>query len=74
MDDSADEDDMFKIDVVDKIIPEPLGGAHNDHTLMTSNLRDVLIRNLEELEQIDPEIRLKERYAKYRKYGEYIEG
>ena len=41
---------------------------------MTSNLRDLLIRNLEELEKIDPETRLKERYAKYRKYGEYIEG
>ena len=66
--------DLLELGLVDEVVPEPLGGAHNDHTLMTSNLRDVLIRNLEELEQIDPEIRLKERYAKYRKYGEYIEG
>ena len=66
--------DLLELGLVDEVVPEPLGGAHNDHTLMTSNLRDLLIRNLEELEKIDPETRLKERYAKYRKYGEYIEG
>ncbi len=66
--------DLLELSLVDEVVPEPLGGAHNDHTVMTSTLHDVLIRNLEELEQIDPETRLKERYEKYRKYGKYIEG
>ena len=40
---------------------------------MADTLRDALLRNLNELEQIDPEIRLQERYAQYRRHGKYIE-
>ena len=50
------------------------GGAHNDVDAMADTLREVLVRNLEELQQIDPETRLKQRYAKYRRFGEFIEG
>ena len=56
------------------MVPEPFGGAHNDVDAMADTLREVLIRNLEELQQIDPETRLKQRYAKYRRFGEFIEG
>ena len=60
--------------VVDEVVPEPFGGAHNDVDAMADTLREVLIRNLEELQQIDPETRLKQRYEKYRRFGEFIEG
>ena len=67
-------DDLLELGLVDEVVPEPLGGAHNDHEAMADTLKDVLLKNLEELEKIDPEVRLKERYEKYRRYGQYIEG
>jgi acetyl-CoA carboxylase carboxyl transferase subunit alpha len=66
--------DLLELGLVDEVVPEPFGGAHNDHEAMADTLRDTLLHNLEALEQIDPEIRLQERYAKYRSHGKYIEG
>ena len=65
--------DLLELELVDEIVPEPLGGAHNDHSAMADTLREVLLRNLEELRQIDPEERLKQRYQKYRRHGKFIE-
>ena len=66
--------DLLELKLVDEIVPEPLGGAHNDHTVMAETLRNALIRNLDELRQVDPEERLKQRYQKYRQHGQFIEG
>jgi acetyl-CoA carboxylase carboxyl transferase subunit alpha len=66
--------DLLELKLVDEVVPEPFGGAHNDVDAMADTLREVLVRNLEELQQIDPETRLKQRYAKYRRFGEFIEG
>ena len=66
--------DLLELKLVDEVVPEPFGGAHNDVDAMADTLREVLIRNLEELQQIDPETRLKQRYEKYRRFGEFIEG
>jgi acetyl-CoA carboxylase carboxyl transferase subunit alpha len=65
--------DLLELELVDEVVPEPLGGAHNDHSAMADTLREVLLRNLEELRQIDPEERLKQRYQKYRRHGKFIE-
>ena len=65
--------DLPELELVDEVVPEPLGGAHNDHSAMADTLREVLLRNLEELRQIDPEERLKQRYQKYRRHGKFIE-
>ena len=66
--------DLHELGLVDEVVPEPFGGAHNDHDAMADTLRDALLHNLEALERIDPETRLQERYAKYRSHGKYIEG
>ncbi len=65
--------DLLELELVDEVVPEPLGGAHNDHSAMADTLREMLLRNLEELRQIDPEERLKQRYQKYRRHGKFIE-
>ena len=65
--------DLLELELVDEVVPEPLGGAHNDHSAMADTLRAVLLRNLEELRRIDPEERLKQRYQKYRRHGKFIE-
>ena len=66
--------DLHELGLVDEVVPEPLGGAHNDTQAMADTMRNVLIRNLEELQAIDPEKRLKLRYEKYRRFGQFIEG
>ncbi|MBT6450384.1 MAG: acetyl-CoA carboxylase carboxyltransferase subunit alpha, partial [Verrucomicrobiales bacterium] len=66
--------DLLELELVDEVVPEPFGGAHNDFEVMADTLREVLITNLEALQKIDPETRLKQRYAKYRRFGKFIEG
>src|SRR4051812_42461205 len=41
---------LLELGLVDEIVPEPLGGAHNDGDKMAETLRDTLIRHLDELQ------------------------
>ena len=41
--------DLKSLAVVDRIVPEPMGGAHRDHMLATATLAQVLDSELEEL-------------------------
>jgi len=66
--------DLHELGLVDEVVPEPFGGAHNNHDAMADILRDKLITNLEVLQKLDPEQRLKERYQKYRCFGQFVEG
>jgi len=66
--------DLHELGLVDEVVPEPFGGAHNDYDAMADILRDKLITNLEVLQKMDPEQRLKERYQKYRRFGQFVEG
>ncbi|MEO7723411.1 MAG: acetyl-CoA carboxylase carboxyl transferase subunit alpha, partial [Chthoniobacterales bacterium] len=65
--------DLMKLGVVDEVVPEPEGGAHRDHDLAAANLGAALRRNLKStLEMPIDELR-KERYAKFRKLGNFAE-
>jgi len=66
--------DLLELELVDEVVPEPFGGAHNDVDAMATTLREVLMQNLDDLKQIDPAERLKMRYQKYRRHGQFIEG
>ena len=54
-------------------MPEPLGGAHNDPAVTAQTLKEVLIRNLEELKKLPMPDLLKLRYGKFRTYGHFEE-
>src|SRR5437870_5969869 len=56
---------LLELGLVDGLVPEPLGGAHNDLEKMAETLRDFLLRHLEELLQLAPAERLQQRYAKF---------
>ncbi|MCX6930375.1 MAG: acetyl-CoA carboxylase carboxyltransferase subunit alpha [Verrucomicrobia bacterium] len=64
---------LLDLGLVDEIIPEPLGGAHTNHEIMAQNLRDCLLKHLGELQAMSPPDRLKQRYAKFRAFGHFIE-
>ena len=65
--------DLLELGLVDEIIPEPLGGAHNDPKTTAETLRLHLVKNLEALKSLSSEERLKQRYAKFRAHGHYLE-
>ncbi|MFA0133947.1 acetyl-CoA carboxylase carboxyl transferase subunit alpha [Vibrio splendidus] len=57
------------LELIDEIIPEPLGGAHRDPVQMAQNMKDMLVKQLEELEQFDNEALLERRYQRLMSYG-----
>lgn len=65
--------DLLGFKFIDEIIPEPLGGAHNNWPEMAQSLKTVLLAHLEALKKMTSGDRLKARYEKYRAYGEFIE-
>ncbi|MDF1823859.1 MAG: acetyl-CoA carboxylase carboxyltransferase subunit alpha [Verrucomicrobiales bacterium] len=65
--------DLEAINIIDEVIPEPMGGAHHDHVGSAGNLKKTVNRHLLELDQISEEDLLEQRYAKYRKFGEFRE-
>ena len=62
---------LLDFDLVDVIIPEPLGGAHRDHGAMTSSLKMNLITMLDELSNIDISEILSKRKQKIGLYGKF---
>lgn len=65
--------DLKELGLVDEIVPEPLGGAHNDHVATAVTVRDTLLRHLADLEDRTAAARLEGRYAKFRSFGRYLE-
>ena len=62
--------DMLALGLIDAIIPEPAGGAHNDYDRATALVDQALSSALAELAPLSPEARLEERYQKFRRMGE----
>src|SRR5213075_841300 len=54
--------DLLELKLVDEIIPEPLGGAHNDLAVTAATLKQHLIKHLTELIAMSGQERLKKRY------------
>ncbi|NJC87751.1 MAG: acetyl-CoA carboxylase carboxyltransferase subunit alpha [Desulfuromonas sp.] len=52
--------------VIDEVIPEPPGGAHNDHAAAAVQLKKVLKKHLAELLKLSPEELVEQRYQKFR--------
>ncbi len=52
--------------VIDGVIPEPVGGAHNNHALAASMVKEHLKKHLAELKDLSPEELVEQRYRKFR--------
>jgi acetyl-CoA carboxylase carboxyl transferase subunit alpha len=60
---------LLEFGLIDKILREPLGGAHRDPRNMAIRLKAVLLAQLDELEKNDGAKLLEQRYERLRKYG-----
>ena len=61
--------DLKKIDIVDEIIVEPIGGAHQDYDLVSANIKSSLLSNIAELSKFSQEELLQRRYQRLLKIG-----
>lgn len=61
--------DLKEFKLVDEVIPEPMGGAHQDIQAAIANVRNAVIRSLDELAAIPMDRLLAERYDRYRQVG-----
>jgi acetyl-CoA carboxylase carboxyl transferase subunit alpha len=57
--------------LIDRIVPEPLGGAHRDPAAMASTLKQALLEELEVLDRLSMDALLEQRYQRLRSYGAY---
>ena len=64
---SANE--LKKLKIIDEIIEEPLGGAHRDYDLISSSIKDSLIKNLSTLNSMSMEQLLDRRYKRLVEIG-----
>ena len=65
--------ELREFGLVDGVIPEPFGGAHQDHAAAAANLQTALLENLRELGAIPLEQLLPSRYRKFRSFGKFTE-
>jgi acetyl-CoA carboxylase carboxyl transferase subunit alpha len=61
--------DMLRLGIVDAIVPEPVGGAHNDHDSAAGLLDRAILGALESVTSLTSEQRTASRYEKFRKMG-----
>jgi acetyl-CoA carboxylase carboxyl transferase subunit alpha len=66
--------DLVKVNVIDEIVAEPLGGAHYDPHTTYRNLGVAIAQALAELEKLSIEKMLDERLAKFDAMGAFTEG
>jgi acetyl-CoA carboxylase carboxyl transferase subunit alpha len=62
--------DLLQLGLIDGIIPEPVGGAHNDYDRASALVDQALSQSLGELQLMSVEGRLQARYEKFRRMGQ----
>ncbi|OGI03386.1 MAG: acetyl-CoA carboxylase carboxyltransferase subunit alpha [Candidatus Melainabacteria bacterium RIFOXYA12_FULL_32_12] len=65
--------DLLKLNIIDGIIKEPLGGAHYDPEFTAKSLADTVIKTIDELSQKSGNELKKLRHEKFRKLGIFLE-
>ena len=65
--------DLVKLDIIDEIVPEPIGGAHLDPEQTAKNIKDALIKHLDELTKIPIDKLIPLRISKFQNMGVYKE-
>lgn len=65
--------DLLGLGIVDKVIQEPLGGAHRDPAKMSEALKNCLVEELQKLREISASKLVNDRYKRFRKLGMYLE-
>ncbi len=66
-------DDLMNMGICDRIVEEPLGGAHRGFDKMAEILKRVILEEIDSLKDVDPSTFLDRRIDRYQKMGVYTE-
>jgi len=66
--------DLLELKIIDKIIPEPPGGAHSDPKAIAETIKNAICEEIDILAQFTPDEIVERRIQKYRQMGVYREG
>ncbi len=64
-------DKLSKLELIDRIIDEPLGGAHRNYDVIAENIREALKSSLRELKALNTDQLLAKRYQKLMDFGQF---
>lgn len=64
-------EDLQKYQIIDTIIPEPLGGAHHNPEQTYNNVKKYILEQIPILKEIPVELLVEQRYFKFRRMGEF---
>ncbi len=67
-------DDLIKLNIIDGIIKEPVGGAHTNYDEMGQNMKQAILENLDALSGMTKEELRNQRYDHFRVLGAFREG
>ncbi|MFC1745627.1 acetyl-CoA carboxylase carboxyltransferase subunit alpha [Candidatus Riflebacteria bacterium] len=65
--------DLRNLKVIDEIVQEPTGGAHNDPQIVVNRVKSSFEKNLKNLKKLSLDTLIQNRYNKYRNIGVYME-
>ncbi len=65
--------DLAGLKVIDGIIPEPLGGAHNDHAAAAASFKTAILQAITDLRALPTAELLEQRYQKFRALGQFTD-
>jgi acetyl-CoA carboxylase carboxyl transferase subunit alpha len=65
--------DLLEQKLIDRVVPEPLGGAHTDYKEAATMLKKAIIEELTNLVKIKPEKLVENRLEKFGRMGEFLE-
>jgi acetyl-CoA carboxylase carboxyl transferase subunit beta len=61
--------ELLRLGIVDAVVPEPEGAAHEDPVVTAANLKMAIVTSLSELRSLDAQTLLDRRYRRFRAFG-----
>lgn len=66
-------EDLLNLEIIDGIVKEPLGGAHNDYEAIGNELKTAILKEINKLKNVDATTLRNDRYNKFRRMGVFCQ-
>ncbi len=64
-----DANKAISLEIIDEIIPEPIGGAHRDYEKVMTSVKSQIVKSINDLSKLSEEQLIEKRYQKFRQMG-----